>query len=79
MLGTQVFDRGPDFDPTTDAIVRVEIARLRSKLRDYYAEEGRADPLRIDIPKGGNMITVAAPRAATPTVGAATPAVELRV
>lgn len=49
----EVFGRGPDFDPAVDAIVRVDAGRLRARLRDYYEGEGRNDPLRIDIPKGG--------------------------
>lgn len=52
-IGVEVFDRGSDFDPNLDAIVRVEVARLRSKLRDYYDAEGRNDPVRIELAKGG--------------------------
>ena len=35
-LGIDALDRGADFDPTTDSGVRVEVGRLRSKLREYY-------------------------------------------
>jgi adenylate cyclase len=51
-IGVEVFGRGSDFDPATDAVVRVEVARLRSKLQEYYAGEGAQDALRIDLPKG---------------------------
>jgi hypothetical protein len=34
-IGVDVFDRGPNFDPRTDPIVRVQAAKLRSKLTDY--------------------------------------------
>jgi TolB-like protein len=51
-LGVHVFDRGSAFDPRVDPIVRVEARRLRWKLKSYYASIGRADPLRIDFPKG---------------------------
>jgi hypothetical protein len=51
-IGTEVLGRGPDFDPRTDSIVRVNVARLRSKLMEYYATEGKDDELRIEIPKG---------------------------
>jgi hypothetical protein len=44
--------RGSDFDPQTDAIVRVEAGRLRQALARYYAGEGSDDPLVIDIPRG---------------------------
>src|SRR5690348_8384771 len=52
MIGLQVYDRDETFDPRLDSIVRVDAARLRSKLRDYYDSEGRASRIRIEIPKG---------------------------
>jgi TolB-like protein len=47
-----VFDRPDTFDPNVDPIVRIEAARLREKLREYYEAEGRGDPIRIDLLKG---------------------------
>lgn len=32
--------------------MRVEAARLREKIRQYYEADGRGDPIRIDLPKG---------------------------
>jgi TolB-like protein len=46
------FDRGKDFDPLSDPIVRIEAGRLRRALEHYYLTGGRFDPIRIDIPKG---------------------------
>jgi hypothetical protein len=40
VIGIQVFDRDPSYDPKTDAIVRVEARRLRTKLVEYYQGEG---------------------------------------
>ena len=51
-IGVEVFDKPTSFDPVTDPIVRVEAARLRDKLREYYEREGQSDPVRIEIPKG---------------------------
>jgi hypothetical protein len=51
-LGTAVFDKDDSFDPRTDPIVRVEAGRLRAKLKEYYAAQGREDPILIDLPKG---------------------------
>lgn len=51
-LGIDVFNRGETFDPATDTIVRVQARRLRSKLDRYYASEGQADPIVIELPKG---------------------------
>src|SRR5262249_50787788 len=51
-VGVDVFDRGKDFDPRIDPIVRVQAAKLRSKLAEYYAGEGARDSIAIAIPKG---------------------------
>lgn len=52
-LGVEVFGRDTDFDPVSDSIVRVEVARLRSKLVEYYAGDGRKDEVVFELPKGG--------------------------
>jgi TolB-like protein len=53
LLGTEVFGKGPDFDPRLDPAVRVEARRLRAKLLEYYDGPGRTDPIRILVRKGG--------------------------
>ena len=35
-----------------DPLVRIEAARLREKLREYYGTEGQSDAIHIDLPKG---------------------------
>jgi TolB-like protein len=50
-IGISVYDRRSDYDPRTDPIVRVEAARLRARLREYY-ETTPPDLVRIDLPKG---------------------------
>lgn len=52
-IAADVFDRGPDYDPSADAVVRVEASRLRQKLQAYYLAEGRDEPIVVDLPKGG--------------------------
>lgn len=52
ILGTAVFDRGGDFDPRIDAIVRVQATKLRVRLQEYYAAEGLGSPIVIELPKG---------------------------
>jgi TolB-like protein/Tfp pilus assembly protein PilF len=52
-LGVEVFGRRPTYDPRMDAVVRTEAVKLRARLKDYYAGEGREDALFIDLPKGG--------------------------
>lgn len=57
-LGVEVFGRSADFDPATDAIVRVEVGRLRTKLSQYYANGNRTDAVTFDLPKGGYTINI---------------------
>ena len=52
-IAVDVFGKDAEFDPTTDAVVRVQAGRLRDLLAQYYAEEGASDVLRISIPRGG--------------------------
>ena len=40
VLAVEVLGRPGDFDPTTNSIVRVELHRLREKLRSYYLSSG---------------------------------------
>jgi TolB-like protein len=54
-VALEVFDRPESFDPVTDPLVRIEAARLREKLREYYDVDGQNDPIRIDLPKGKYM------------------------
>jgi hypothetical protein len=51
-IGVEALGRPHDFDPKTDTIVRVQIHRLRQKLREYYDSDGSRDPIIVDIPKG---------------------------
>ena len=53
VIGVQVFGKDPSFDPRTDPIVRVQARRLRTRLVKYYRDEGQADEVAIDLPKGG--------------------------
>jgi TolB-like protein len=50
-IGIAVYDRHSDYDPRMDPIVRVEAARLRARLREYY-EVTPPEHVRIEIPKG---------------------------
>jgi Tol biopolymer transport system component len=56
-IGVSVYDRGTDFDPKTDSIVRVDAVKLRNRLSEYYAGSGATDEVRIAIPKGGYVAT----------------------
>jgi serine/threonine-protein kinase len=66
-IGVDVFDRGSDFDPRTDTIVRAQVRRLRAKLVDYYGREGAGDPIVVRVPKGRYTIAC---EAVSPTIPA---------
>ncbi len=51
-IGVEVFLRGADYNPRTDAVVRVQANMLRKKLASYYEDEGLNDEIIIDLPKG---------------------------
>ncbi|MGD1155450.1 MAG: malectin domain-containing carbohydrate-binding protein [Terriglobia bacterium] len=51
-LATEVLGRAADFDQNRDAIVRVELHRLRKKLKEYYEAEGAGHSLHIVIDPG---------------------------
>lgn len=76
LIGMEVYGRGPEFDPHEDSIVRVQAHELRKSLARYYEQEGRDDPIRIDLPPG-NYVPVftrlpeEGPAATAPAAGAA--------
>ncbi len=52
-IAVDVFGQGKEFDSDKSALVRNSAVRLRGLLDAYYLGEGRLDPVRIDVPKGG--------------------------
>ncbi len=54
-IGVEALGRPLDFDPKVDPIVRVQIHRLRQKLKEYYDSEGLHDAIGIEIPKGRHL------------------------
>jgi hypothetical protein len=51
-VAIDVFDKDARFDVSQDAMVRVYVHKLRRKLDEFYSTQGRAEPLRLVIPKG---------------------------
>jgi adenylate cyclase len=70
-IGVDVFDRNASYDPRIDPVVRSEARRLRSKLLEYYAEEGGKDKVRIHLAKGRYAAVFEAPGSGTADVEAA--------
>lgn len=54
-IAVDVFNQPASFDPQTNPLVRVQVGRLRNLLERYYLNDGRADLLRIEIPRGGYL------------------------
>ncbi len=52
-VAVEVFGRGKEFDPQSDAVVRVEATRLRARLDSYYMANPPVGGLKISLPKGG--------------------------
>lgn len=56
VIGLEVFDRDPSaYSVTEDPIVRVQVGRLREKLKIYYSTLGAGSKLEISIPVGSYM------------------------
>lgn len=53
VIGVQVFERGPSYNPQEDPIVRIMAGRLRARLAEYYQSSGQGDPILIELPRGG--------------------------
>lgn len=52
-VAVEVFGRDARLDIQSDPVVRIEAGRLRRALERYYYLRGSADPILIEIPKGG--------------------------
>ncbi len=51
-IATEVYGRPADFNPQVDSTIRVQAARLRGKISEYYAAAGLSDPVIVDLPRG---------------------------
>ena len=84
-IATAVFGRSEkNFDPTEDAVVRVEAHRLRKKLKEIYEGDTRVHGLQISLPAGtyvpkfspaAEPLLSPAPAVAAPPVAAPEPVV----
>ena len=75
-IAIDVFGRDASFHGGDDSVVRVAMRGLRQKLLEYYAGQGKDDPVVFDIPKGSYRLKVvqrveaAVPGAEPPIVAA---------
>jgi hypothetical protein len=52
LIGVEVYERGVDFNPQRDPIVRVQAHEIRRLLKKYYEEDGKDSTIRLDLPSG---------------------------
>ena len=71
-LGHAVFGRSKDYDTGADNIVRVHASLLRKRLDQYFAAEGKDEPIVIELPKG-NYAPVFKQRAVQPEIESVSP------
>lgn len=60
-IACKILGKGPDFDPAIDPHARIEVGRLRTALKLYFADQP-AGALRLEIPKGKYLLCLAASR-----------------
>ena len=58
-VGLDVFAKPDSYDPRSESVVRMHMARLRQKIAEYYRTEGVDDSVVVDLPKGGFKVTFA--------------------
>jgi len=51
-IGNALFHKPSDYSPLEDSSVRVHVRQLRLKLHEYFNEDGRNEPIILEIPKG---------------------------
>ena len=70
-IGVCIFSRPEGYDPGQDNIVRSYARTMRKRLDTYFSDEGEAELLRLDVPRGGYVpVFSAAPHTKKPVVAA---------
>jgi hypothetical protein len=52
LIGREVYERNERYSPSEDPVVRVAAHDVRKRLEQYYQNEGKEDPVRLEIPLG---------------------------
>src|SRR5271168_973121 len=66
-IGVHVFNRVPGYNSSEDSIVRTHARLLRQKLAEYFSNEGCAEPIIIEVPKG-HYLPIFRPRDSEPSL-----------
>jgi hypothetical protein len=74
-IGILVFGRAEGYDANDDNIVRSYARTLRKRIDEYFVTEGKKEPFRLEIPRGGYapVFSAQTPPATPATAGLATP------
>lgn len=67
VLGIKVFGRDPDYDTSSDPVVRMTAAEVRKRLEQYYRIQGHEKEIRIDFPRGSYVPEFSFPSEETST------------
>ncbi|MGC1519958.1 MAG: hypothetical protein WA803_00340 [Steroidobacteraceae bacterium] len=62
-LAIEVFGKGPEFDVSQDALVRVYVHKLRRTLEEFYAAQGGEGITPLHIPRGEYRLILSAAKA----------------
>lgn len=62
-IGVEALGKPQDYDPRLDASVRVDIGKLRSKLKEHYLTTASDQPIHLEIPKGRYDLVFSRPAA----------------
>jgi hypothetical protein len=52
VIGIEVFEREPGYEPASDPVVRLVAGEIRKRLAQYYIQEAHEHELRVEIPPG---------------------------
>ncbi len=69
LVGVEVYERGENFNPHEDSIVRVQAHEIRKSLNQFYTHEGKESGIRLELPPGHYV-----PRFSHPGNGKSAPA-----
>jgi hypothetical protein len=77
-IGEALFHKPSGYSPLEDSSVRVHVRQLRLKLHEFFNEDGRSEPIVLDIPKGsyvpifrpatGTVVSPSEPHEVAPTI-----------
>jgi hypothetical protein len=57
-IAVDALGKRPDYNPKTDSTVRVQILRVRQKLKEYYEREGQQSHARLTLPVGSHRLSL---------------------